>query len=374
MGSIKEPSFKIFKLNILKNLLIGELMLYKRYSCFFISLLLFCGIFTFISTFNNINAQAVEFKAENFLSKQSSSCINGIYSLIRGRSTEKINIEKIKAIAPLLIEKMPWWKNFLCSTLSNSFSDNNIRFFKKFLQHVAYGIVGSKRMFIFSLIFNLVMYFMIDKLSLFLCKKKVFKPLTESRIYKIVGELCQKACIPVPKLYLMEGSDLNAFTLGCNPQHVLIVVTRGLLETLDENEVRAVLAHELAHIKNRDFLLNRIFNPTVMAMGHTGYMLWWGKNHRNFWGAFGAAFIVSVATDLILLAFSRSREYLADKLGVDFTGEPLELASALEKISPERQSILSELFSDHPSMEKRITRLREMAKRYEMVKKGEILA
>lgn len=357
-------------------------MLYNRH--FLISLLLFCGIFTFISTFNNMKAQAVECKTESFLSKQSSSFINRIHSLIRGRSTEKnSNIEKIKAIAPLLIKKMPWWKSVICSISANAFSFNNY-YFKFFLKHVAYGIIGSKRKLIFSLIFNLSALFLVDFIIKqeipFFCEKmddQLF--FTEmSRISSIVNELCQKNGFPEPKIELMKAfmnnTDPNAFSMASRPQNGIIGMTSSLVEKLDENEIRGVLAHEFAHMKNRDSLLNSIVNFVAMAMGHAGYMLWAGKNHRNSWGAFGASFIVSVVTDLILLAFSRSREYVADKVGVGFTGEPLELANALEKISPERGSFLSELFSDHPSTEKRIARLKEMSKRYEVAKKGEILA
>ncbi|KKQ49338.1 MAG: Protease HtpX-like protein [candidate division TM6 bacterium GW2011_GWF2_38_10] len=259
------------------------------------------------------------------------------------------------------------------------------------------GNQGLMVMFVFSMIMNFAMYFWSDKLVLSMYRAQPLDPVIHKRIYDIVGELCEHARIPMPKLWFIETSMANAFATGRNPQHASVAVTRGLLEILDENEVRGVLAHELGHVKNRDILIATIAATIATAIGYVAHMLQWtvllggrsDKDRGNAWGALIAALIMPLAATLIQLAISRSREYLADESGADFAGDPLALASALEKLSNENRSqhirpestaqtasaslfivypfsgggILS-LFSTHPPMEKRIARLRGMAKKY----------
>lgn len=257
------------------------------------------------------------------------------------------------------------------------------------------GLIVS---FSFAMVMNFAMYFWSDKLVLRMYGAQPLDRKIHENIYHMVQELSYNAGIPMPKLWFIDTPMANAFATGRNPQHASVAVTRGLLEILEEHEVRGVLAHELGHVKNRDILVATIAATIATAIGYVAHMLQWaaifdsGRSERgrsSGWSALIAAIIMPIAATFIQLAISRSREYLADESGSKFAGDPLALASALEKLSGVNRSQhvrpestaqtasaslfivypfsgggILELFSTHPPLEKRIARLRAMAKRY----------
>jgi heat shock protein HtpX len=216
-------------------------------------------------------------------------------------------------------------------------------------------------------------------------------------IYEIVEELAHSMKMPVPKLWLVKTSMANAFATGRSPAHASVAMTTGILNILDKDELRGVLAHELSHIKNRDVLVATIAATIATAIGYLANML----HHAAFWGAVSGnerkkenvhpiamlliALLMPLAAMLIQMAISRSREYLADETGAKCCHDPLALASALEKlhhhiphahmdsadtarastaglfiVHPFTTGTLMSLFSTHPPMHKRVERLRAM--------------
>lgn len=260
------------------------------------------------------------------------------------------------------------------------------------------GSNGILMAFIMSMMMNFLAYFFSDKMVLAMYGAKPLDQVKFKHIYDMVEELCYQAKLPMPKLWYISTPMANAFATGRNPQHASVAVTQGILDILDENELRGVLAHEISHIKNRDILVATIAATIATAIGYLAHMLQWsvifgGRRHRDGersdgWGALLAAIFMPIAASLIQLAISRSREYLADESGAKICHDPLALASALEKLhgkaqkqhmtpeSPVEASTASlfivypfslkglmHLFSTHPPMEKRIERLRAMARK-----------
>ena len=248
--------------------------------------------------------------------------------------------------------------------------------------------------FIMALAMNFFTYFYSDKLIL---RMYHAQPLDQSKygyLYDMVGELANEANIPMPKLWYMPTPMANAFATGRNPKHSSVVVTEGILNLLDKDELHGVLAHELSHIKNRDILVATVAATIATAIGYLANILQWSvilggsrddNNRSSGIGALFVAILMPIAALLIQLAISRSREYLADETGAACSHNPLALASALEKISgnvkqqrvqpeslahtstaslffvyPFTTNGFAHLFSTHPPIEKRIERLRNM--------------
>jgi heat shock protein HtpX len=245
-----------------------------------------------------------------------------------------------------------------------------------------------------SLLMNFGAYFYSDKLVLKMYRAVPLDSQKYSYVYDMVEELCQNAQMPTPKLWYLNTSMANAFATGRNPQNGSVAVTQGILDALEEHELRGVLAHELSHIKNRDILVATIAATIAMSIAYLADWLRWafifGGRDRNRDSGFVAiivAFLMPIAATMIQLAISRSREYMADESGAHISHDPLALASALEKlhhnvrshkfkpVSNAQTSTASlfivypfsgngmiNLFSTHPPMQKRIARLRKMAR------------
>jgi heat shock protein HtpX len=244
-----------------------------------------------------------------------------------------------------------------------------------------------------ALLMNFIVYFYSDKIVLKLYRALPLDGEKYSHIYEMVEDLCHSANMPMPKLWLIPNNTANAFATGRNPKNASVAVTAGIIELLDDHELRGVLAHELSHVKNRDILIATIAATLATTIGYMADMLYWstlffGSRDRNRSSGLGAIFIAILmpfAAMLIQLAISRSREYLADETGAAISNDPLALASALEKLQysaqmkkrkPRNQAETStaslfivypfsgkgliSLFSTHPPMEKRIARLRRM--------------
>nr|WP_314468088.1 M48 family metalloprotease [uncultured Novosphingobium sp.] len=210
---------------------------------------------------------------------------------------------------------------------------------------------------------------------------------TAPEFYTLVAELARRARLPMPRVYLVESSNPNAFATGRDPEHAAVAATTGLLNMLDREEVAAVMAHELGHVRNRDTLImtmvatiagaiSMIANFGLFFGGHLGG----GENRPNPIAAMAAVFMAPFAAMIVQMAISRTREFGADKAGAEISGNPRALASALAKIAGPAQAVpsvasernpaaaqlyivptsVSDLFSTHPATEKRIAALMAM--------------
>jgi heat shock protein HtpX len=239
--------------------------------------------------------------------------------------------------------------------------------------------------------FNLLAYFFSDKLALAASRAR---PVTEEelpQVYAIVRRLALQKNMPEPRIYIIDSPQPNAFATGRSPKKAAVAVTRGILEILTVDELEGVLAHELAHVSNRDILISSIAAMIAAALTMLARMAFWfggGDNRESPLGAIGAIIslvVAPIAAMLIRMAISRTREFQADATGAETTGRPMMLASALEKISAGTARIpmnvnpataqlfidnpmkavrgggLMKLLSTHPPTEERIERLTMMA-------------
>ncbi len=255
------------------------------------------------------------------------------------------------------------------------------------------GRGGMMLALIFAAVMNLGSYWFSDKIVLAMYHAQ---PVTESEapeLFGIVSELTQRASLPMPKVYIIPEEAPNAFATGRNPEHAAVAVTQGILRILDRNELSGVLAHELGHVKHRDTLIMAIAATIAGAISHLATMAMWGAmlggRHSdddeggNPIAALVAMIVAPFAAMLIQMAISRSREYLADDAGAEFSGNPMYLANALRKLEAWKKEIpmqagspatahlfivnpfagggMAKLFSTHPATEERIARLEAMA-------------
>jgi heat shock protein HtpX len=254
-----------------------------------------------------------------------------------------------------------------------------------------WGVSGTAVFLIVGGIVNIVAYFFSDRLIMRASKAKHLQREQVPELFTLVEELCTKAQIPVPKIYLVDDSSMNAFATGRNPKHAAIAVTRGLLEKLTIEEVKGVVAHELAHIRNWDTLL---MTAVAVLAGLISIIadIYWRSSIMNKAGdrdRSGALAYISlffaifapISAMLIQLAISRQREFLADATGSQMANSPTGLASSLEKIGRDRRplphmsnatahlcfsnplqegGLLDKLFSTHPPIPERIQKLKQL--------------
>lgn len=262
-----------------------------------------------------------------------------------------------------------------------------------------YGEVGGLGIVGFALIMagvmNFVSYFWSDKIVLGISGAKPIDEKNNKELYRLVENLCIAAGLPTPKIYTINDSAPNAFATGRDPKHAAICYTSGILEKLNKQELEGVTAHELSHVGNRDTLLLAVVSVLVgtIALLSDFFLrsMWFGGRDRDSKGntlfvvlAIVAAILAPIVAMLIQLAVSRRREFLADASGVLLTRYPEGLASALQKISSDKEPLevanrgtahlyivnplkgneakawLAGLFNTHPSIEARIKALREM--------------
>ena len=238
----------------------------------------------------------------------------------------------------------------------------------------------------FAALLNLGSWFFSDKLAL---KMSGAKPISESeapRLYQIVRELCTRAGLPMPQLYMIPVDQPNAFATGRNPQHSAVAVTRGIMQTLSEDELRGVLSHELAHVKHRDILIQSVAATIGAAITYLGYMLLWFGGDDNdspigLVASLALVLLAPIAATIIQLSISRQREFAADAGGAEICGNPESLASALLRLEEGAKAIpmqvnqaaeplyivkpfsgggFANLFSTHPPIDERVRRLRQM--------------
>ncbi len=250
----------------------------------------------------------------------------------------------------------------------------------------AIGGQGTALLFLgIALAINFVSYWFSDKIAL---KMSGAQPLEESeapRLYQMVRELTTRAGLPMPRLYMIPQDQPNAFATGRNPKNSAVAVTRGITKLLSEDELRGVIAHELAHIQSRDILTQSVAAAIGGAITYLGYMLlWFGGDDESPLGLIGSLAMVilaPIAATLIQLAISRQREFSADATGAQICGNPESLASALLRLEEGAKAIpmqvnqaaeplyivkpfsgggVARWFSTHPPIEERVRRLRQM--------------
>jgi heat shock protein HtpX len=244
---------------------------------------------------------------------------------------------------------------------------------------------------VFIVGFNLLAYFFSDRIALASSRAQPVSEQELPQVYAMVRRLTMQMDMPMPSIHVINSPQPNAFATGRSPKHAAVAVTTGILQVLTAEELEAVLGHELAHVRNRDILIGSVAAMIGAALSLVAGMGFWfggGDNRNTPLGAIGAILSVIIApivAMLIQFAISRTREFQADRSGAEITGQPLQLASALSKISagaskvpmnvnPATASLyienplkaargrgVSRLFSTHPPVEERIERLQNMA-------------
>jgi heat shock protein HtpX len=253
---------------------------------------------------------------------------------------------------------------------------------------IGYAIGGIQIAGVFLLIalaMNFVAYWFSDKIAI---ASAGAKPLTEQQapaLYQMVRELTTRAGLPMPKLYMIPSEQPNAFATGRNPKHSAVAVTSGITKLLSEDELRGVISHELAHVRNRDILTQSVASAIGAMITYLAYFfLWFGGDDDSPLGLVGSLALVILAplsASLIQLAVSRQREYSADATGAQICGNPESLASALLRLEEGAKAMpmqvnqateplyivkpfagggIASLFSTHPPIEERVRRLRQM--------------
>jgi heat shock protein HtpX len=242
---------------------------------------------------------------------------------------------------------------------------------------------------------NFFSYWFSDKMVLSMYGAREISEADNPRYYGIVRRLALRAGLPMPKVYLIDTETPNAFATGRNPEHAAVAATTGILRILSEDELAGVMAHELAHVKNRDILISTIaatFAGAITYLAHMAQfaaMFGGGRSSDDNEGGGGIigmilmAILAPIAAMLVQMAISRSREFEADAGGASISGHPLSLANALQKLETGNQQIpmdanaatahmfivnpltgggMMSLFSTHPPMAERIARLQEMSR------------
>ena len=253
------------------------------------------------------------------------------------------------------------------------------------------GNTGMTIALVFSLLMNFGSYWFSDKIVLKMYRAKEVNRESAPKFYDMIERLSRQANLPMPKVYLINDPTPNAFATGRSPKKAAVAATTGILQGLSNDELAGVMAHELAHVKNRDTLISTIAATLVGSITYIAQMAGWifmfGRSDDREGGGIGGLVLMilsPILAMLIQMAISRSREFAADKGGAEITGNPMGLASALQKIArgnqmkpvnhsnpttahmfiinPLRGSGISKLFSTHPPTEERIKRLKAMAR------------
>ena len=259
------------------------------------------------------------------------------------------------------------------------------------------NLLGGRQGLLIGLIFagaiNFASYWWSDKIVLRMYRAKEADKNEHKELYHMVEEIRHAAGLPMPKVYVINTPQANAFATGRNYNHAAVAVTSGIMQLLNRNELKGVLAHEMGHIKNRDILISSVAATIAGVISYIAMMARWaaifgmgGKDDRGggFLELIALAIIAPIMAMIIQFAISRSREFLADETGAKLIKDPFSLASALEKIehnvkhnpfkrmgtteatahlfisNPLKSASFLEMFSTHPSTKKRVARLRAM--------------
>jgi heat shock protein HtpX len=266
-----------------------------------------------------------------------------------------------------------------------------------FLGNLLGGRSGAMLGLVFAAVMNLGSYWFSDRIALRMSRARPVSRTEAPELYAAVERLTRRAGLPMPSLHLIPSKQPNAFATGRNPSHAAVAVTEGILEILSPDELEGVLAHELAHVRNRDILIASVAATIAGAISFVATMARWGAmfggggddddNPGGIIGLLAASIVAPIAAMIMQMAVSRSREFAADALGAEIAGRPQGLASALRKLEVMSQRVpmavnpsaapmfivnplrgawakgASRMFSTHPPTEERISRLNEMAAR-----------
>lgn len=252
-------------------------------------------------------------------------------------------------------------------------------------------VTGSLVFLVLAAAINFASYWWSDRIVLWSTKARIVEPREAPRLHRIVSRLSVRAGLPVPRIAIIPTHQPNAFATGRNAQHAVVAATEGLLAILDDEELEGVMAHELAHVDNRDILVMSAAATVAGAITFAARMFFWGAlfgggNNENGGGSIVGAILLAIlapiAAILVQLAISRSREYMADRRGAEICGNPQGLARALRTlergaeripmetgspsqahmyiVNPFRAGFVAGLFSTHPPTEERVRRLEAM--------------
>jgi heat shock protein HtpX len=258
------------------------------------------------------------------------------------------------------------------------------------------GSHGATIALVIAGVMNFASFWFSDKIVLSMYRAKPVGPSDAPQLYKVVQRICEKNSIPMPKVYIIEDQSPNAFATGRSPTHASVAATTGILRILSEDELEGVMAHELAHVQNRDTLTSTIAATIAGAITWVAQMVQWSamfggarddddnNNPLGMAGALLMAILAPIAAMLIQMAISRSREFAADEAGARMCGKPLSLANALSKlergasaipihggspstahlfiVNPFRSGGIAGLFSTHPPMDQRIEKLQQLSR------------
>jgi heat shock protein HtpX len=241
-----------------------------------------------------------------------------------------------------------------------------------------------------AVVMNVSAYWFSDRIALAFARAREVSEAEAPDLYRLVRGLVAEANMPMPRVYVIDQPAPNAFATGRDPQHAVVAVTNGILQIAGLRELRAVLAHELAHVRNRDTLVMAAVASVAGAISYLAQMaqwsMWFGGNDddegQNPIGLILAIILLPIAALLIQLAISRSREFGADEAGANLVHDPISLASALRKLDMYSKQVplavnpsvsplfivqpllpggMASLFSTHPPIEERVARLERMA-------------
>ncbi|MBL7958656.1 zinc metalloprotease HtpX [bacterium] len=265
-----------------------------------------------------------------------------------------------------------------------------------FIGNMIGGQSGAIIALIIAAIMNFVSYWFSDKIVLKMYGAKEIQYNDSPKFYNLVQRLATNASLPMPRIYIIPTDSPNAFATGRDPEHAAIAATEGILSRLSEDELEGVMAHELAHVKNRDILISSIVATFAGAIGYIASMAQWAaifggfnkssddddSGGSNIFSFLIMAILAPIVATIIQLAISRSREFLADRTGAEISRRPMQLANALIKlekgnlllplhatnatahifiVSPLTGGGLSGLFRTHPTTEERVERLKQYA-------------
>ena len=250
-------------------------------------------------------------------------------------------------------------------------------------------VLGAAMFLILAGVINLISYFYSSKIVLWSYRVKLVSEAEAPRLYRIVRNIAAMNGLPMPKVGIIPTSNPNAFATGRNPKNAVVCATEGIMRLLDDDELTGVMAHEMAHVRNRDILVMSVASTIAGAISFAARFAFYGAlfNDRRNEGGMIIALVVAItapiAAMLVQLAISRNREYKADYEGAKLIGRPMHLARALEKlesankrdpirfgnpassnmfiVNPFRGGGLSALFMTHPPMAERIKRLKQQA-------------
>jgi heat shock protein HtpX len=257
---------------------------------------------------------------------------------------------------------------------------------------IAGQLLGGSQGLVLALIlgsaFNFIMYFFSDKLVLRMYGAQVVTEEQAPELYRMVDRLRQRAGLPMPAVAIAPHEQPNAFATGRNPNHAVVAVTTGIMKYVPQEELEGVLAHELAHVKNRDMLITTIAAGMAGAISNLPYLLWFGGGRSDDDGhpfvQLALILLAPIGAMLIQFAVSRQREFEADRVGAQILGRPIPLANALRRLDALAHQIpmevapaaaplaqvnplaargggVAKLFSTHPPTEERVARLEAMA-------------